>query len=101
MSALRLSADTSAIHVVPARTARQEQNRRAKAAQRDRQRQSGLVKVELHLTGADAALVEWLRRSQSGNPETFAVRALVVGAKFLYNAGNVRGGKKRIKGAGK
>ena len=100
-SAVKTIADMSAplLRVVPQRTARQEQNRRAKQAQRERDRAAGIVAVELKLSTADAQLVEWLRGAQAGNPETFDARALVIGAKFLYNAGNVKGGKRRIKGS--
>jgi hypothetical protein len=38
-----------------------------------------------------------LREQQSGPTTDFFRRALVTGAKFLANAGNVRGGKTRIK----
>jgi hypothetical protein len=90
-------ADTSAIHAVPKRSKRTEQNRRAKQAQRERERNSGLVKFEVFLGASDGQLVAWLREAQSGSREDFISRALVMGAKFLYNSGNVRGGKKRIK----
>ena len=96
-------ADMSApqIRILPVRTTRTEKNRQYKAAQRERERQTGLVKVEVMLSASDAQLVNWLRTAQSGNAETFIARALVVGAKFAYNSGNVRGGKRRIKGVAK
>jgi hypothetical protein len=86
------------LRVLPARTARAEQNRQAKARQREREREIGLATFHIALSGADAAMVHWLRTAQSGDVETFLARALVVGCKFVYNSGNVRGGKKRIKG---
>ena len=94
-------ADMSAIHALPTRTKRQEQNRLAKQAQRERAKQTGVVKFEVLLVASEAQLVNWLRDAQSGPRDSFIARALVVGAKFLFNAGNVRGGKKRIKGGAK
>ncbi len=100
MKAAATNADMSAMPfvVVPQRTARAEQNRLAKQRQRARAGAAGLVKLEIHLSASDAALVTWLRQAQSGNPDSFVARALVTGAKFVFNSGNVRGGKKRIKG---
>ena len=84
--------------IVPKRTTRTENNRKAKQRSRAKAAAAGLKKLEVVLTASDAQLVGWVRKAQSGNPETFLGRALVVGAKFLFNAGNVCGGKKRIKG---
>ena len=103
MNTVRKDADMSALplRALPARTSRTEQNRQAKQRQRAREREIGLALFHIALSGSDAAMVNWLRTAQSGDVETFLARALVTGAKFVYNSGNVRGGKKRIKGAGK
>lgn len=100
-ASLPTTADMSALpfRVLPSRKARTEKNRQYKAAQRARDRERGFVKLEIRVPESEAQLIEWLRTAQAGNPETFLSRALVTGAKFVYNAGNVRGGKKRIKGA--
>ena len=96
-------ADMSAqpLRALPDRKARTEQNRLAKQRSREKAKEQGLVTFQIQLPAADAQTVAWLRQAQSGSPETFLARALVVGAKFAYNSGNVRGGKKRIKGARK
>lgn len=101
MTAARKIADMSALplQVVPARTARAEQNRRAKQRQRDKEKALGVTEVLVKLTAEQVAQLTWLRQAQSGDLESFFARALVIGAKFVYNSGNVRGGKKRIRGA--
>ncbi|HEY3898958.1 MAG TPA: hypothetical protein VGM54_10115 [Chthoniobacter sp.] len=93
-------ADMSALplRVVPDRTARTEQNRQAKQRQRERERVGGFTEVHVKLSAEQVAQLTWLRQAQSGDMESFLVRALMTGAKFVYNSGNVRGGKKRIKG---
>lgn len=103
MTQPKRNADLSAnpLRVLPGRTARTEQNRLAQQRSRAKAREKGLVKFEITLSASDAQLVNWLRQAQSGSEETFLARALVLGAKFAYNSGNVRGGKKRIKGATK
>ncbi|MDR3406350.1 MAG: hypothetical protein P4L99_27950 [Chthoniobacter sp.] len=91
MSALPLKA-------VPSRTARTEQNRQAKQRERAKAREAGLATFHITLPADQAQQLAWLRTAQSGDVETFFARALVTGAKFVYNSGNVRGGKRRIKG---
>lgn len=101
MSAANAIADMSAWpqpRLVPARTPRTEQNRRAKQRQRERDRAVGVTTVPVSLTVEEAQLLVWLRKAQAGPDATFYARALVIGAKFVYNSGNVRGGKRRIKG---
>lgn len=98
MKATKTIADMSALpHVLPARTARTEQCRQAKQRQRARQLAAGAVTFSVTLTAADAQLLVWLRKAQPGSEAQFYTRALVTGAKFCYNSGNVRGGKRRIK----
>lgn len=96
-------ADMSAtqIRVLPVRPPRKEQNRLAKQRSREKKAAQGRVTFQIELAGSDAVTVKFLQEAQSGNRETFLARALLVGAKFAYNSGNVRGGKKRIKGAHK
>jgi len=93
-------ADMSAnpLRALPARTPRTEQNRQAKQRQRARAREKGITTFHIELPADQAQLLAWLRNAQSGDVETFLARALVTGAKFVYNSGNVRGGKNRIKG---
>lgn len=98
MKAAKIADMSALLEVLPRRSRRTEQNRQAKERQRARAQGVGLVKVEVMLTTEAAQLVTWLRKAQSGDMATFVSRALVVGAKFVYNSGNVRGGKKRIKG---
>lgn len=83
--------------LLPVRSPRTEQNRRAKQRQRDKQRTVGAVTFPVMLTAEDAQLLVWLRQAQAGSEAQFYARALVIGAKFVYNSGNVRGGKRRIK----
>jgi hypothetical protein len=98
MKAAKTIADMSAFpKLLPARSPRTEQNRRAKQAQRARQLAAGQVTVTVTLPAGEAQLLVWLRTAQSGSPEQFYARALVTGAKFVYNSGNVRGGKRRFK----
>jgi len=102
MSALRKRriADMSAfpLRVVPQRSTRAEQNRLAQERSRAKKAAKGLVMVQVQVTAAEAFLLETLRNAQAGPKETFHGRALITGAKFVFNSGNVRGGKKRIKG---
>jgi hypothetical protein len=98
MKAAKTNADMSAFpQLVPARSPRTEQNRRAKQRQRQRQLAAGTVTMTVPLTAADAQLLAWLRTAQSGSEAEFYTRALMTGAKFCYNSGNVSGGKRRFK----
>ena len=99
MSALAKIADMSALpRLLPARSRRAEQNRLAKERQRAREAEVGLVTLHVTVPASDAQLIKWLRTAHQGDEASFLTRALIVGAKFTYNSGNVRGGKKRIKG---
>ena len=69
-----------------------------RAAQARRRAKLGMKPIFIEVTQAEKERLEFLRREQSGNIEDFYKRALIIGAKFLYNAGNRRGGKQRIKG---
>ena len=98
MKAAKTIADMSAFpKLLPARSPRTEQNRQAKIRQRARQLAAGVVTFSVTLTAADAQLLVWLRQAQAGSEAEFYTRALVTGAKFVYNSGNVRGGKRRFK----
>lgn len=98
VKAAKAIADMSALpRILPSRSPRTEQNRRAKQRQRARMQATGVVTVSVTLPAADAQLLVWLRRAQAGSEAQFYARALVIGAKFVYNSGNVRGGKRRIK----
>ena len=79
-----------------ARLHRTEKNRLYKAAQRDRERASGRLTIEIKLNPEEAEAFRALQLAQNGPVDDFAKRALLTGAKFLYNAGNRRGGKKRV-----
>jgi len=103
MTQPKTNADMSAqpLRALPVRSPRTEQNRQAKQRQRQREKEEGKFSFTIDLAGSDAQTIKFLRNAQSGNRETFLARALLIGAKFVYNSGNVRGGKKRIKGGGK
>lgn len=77
------------------RLRRQEQNREAQARKRAKLSEQGAVVVQLILTGEDARLWRELRERQRGPVAGFERRALLVGGKFLANAGNPRGSKVR------
>ncbi len=71
--------------------------RRAQIRSAAARRRAGRRQINIDL---DPELFEFLcqlREQQSGPTTDFFRRALVTGAKFLANAGNVRGGKTRIK----
>lgn len=80
-----------------ARERRREASRKAHKARRDAARQSGALEIRLVFTGDEAALLQTLREKSSVPIETWAPYCFLTGAKFVFNMGNVRGGKKRIR----
>lgn len=90
--------DTATIDTTEtAKEKRARQLREAKQRQRERERERGWAKIEVRLTAEEADLLVKAVAMYSGAPEEFYARALTTGAKFLANAGNVRGGKVRLK----
>jgi hypothetical protein len=83
--------------ITPATLSKRERDRRNKAAQRARQKAHGSHTLTITLTADEAAAFRALQERQAGPKDDFAKRALITGAKFLYNAGNRRGGKKRVR----
>ena len=69
-----------------------------RAAQARRRAKLGMKPIFIEVTQSEKETLEKLRHEQAGNIEDFYKRALIIGAKFLFNAGNRRGGKQRIKG---
>ncbi|HEY3899614.1 MAG TPA: hypothetical protein VGM54_13420 [Chthoniobacter sp.] len=76
---------------------RTEKNRLNKQAQREREKAAGKFTVSITLTQAEHAEFSRLQEGQAGPIASFPKRALLTGAKFLYNSGNTRGGKHRAK----
>jgi len=79
---------------------RTEKNRRYKAAQRARQKASGVTTLTIELTEEETKAFRAMQAAQRGPIEDFAKRALLTGAKFVANSGNTRGGKKKIRTLG-
>lgn len=76
---------------------RKEQNRRNKAAQRQREKEAGQATITITLSAQEYTDFLTMRDTQSGPIDTFAKRAFLTGCKFCANSGNVRGGKKKIR----
>ncbi len=69
-----------------------------KAAQRERERAASARVFTIRLSANEAELLLTARQRQRGSIEGFEARALVTGALFLANAGNVRGAKLKRQG---
>lgn len=76
---------------------RKEQNRRNKAAQRQREKEAGQATITITLSAKEYTAFLAMRDTQSGPIDTFAKRAFLTGCKFVANSGNIRGGKKKIR----
>lgn len=74
-------------------TNRTLQNREAKRRQREREAELGKRALIITVPGGDMDELEYAADLQRGPREGFYLRALLIGAKFLANAGTPRGRK--------
>lgn len=77
---------------------RRQQLREAKKRQREGLRAGGGREVQIRIgTMEEYETIRAAKAMYQGDPDEFLARALVVGAKFLANSGNRKGGKVRLK----
>ena len=75
----------------------QRRRRYQRRYQRRRRAAAKLRHVQVELSRGEARWFDRMRSGASVAVREFARRALLVGAAFVYNAGNQRGGKRRAK----
>jgi len=75
---------------------RREQFRASQQKRRIALRASGSHTVQVVINNAEFSILNTAATLQNGPLDDFWKRALLVGAKFLANSGNVKGGKVRL-----
>ncbi len=91
------SAINQALARMSAEARRRAQNKEAQKRSRDKARSEGGTEIRVKLCWQELELLEAAAALQAGPREDFFRRALLTGAKFLANSGNVRGGKRRFR----
>lgn len=76
---------------------RREASRKAQKARREAARASGALEIRLTFTGMEADELRSLKSASAVPLDEWARLCFLRGAAFVFNAGNTKGGKTRIR----